>query len=285
MISGVVRPGPTGTQQPGQRFTGRVEVGDDRIEPEPALVGRGGVLLVGMGVQRACRRCRSRSRRVRRRRPTPEPAPRPERRRCCAARRRGPSRAPATPSGPTRPDRTGRAGCAARRCRPDSRRHRRASPPDARARHPDRAPSDADGCAPSPPTTPSVRPTRSASSASSNAPRGPPHPCRHRSPSPAAPPVYRSLSKCPPARPTDAFDKPVSPGRRAASRTGPRSHAIATERSGLAERRARVVGIFSTEASVIHLLAPSSSTSRRAGSRRAALPLGGFPGAAPPRAR
>jgi hypothetical protein len=39
MIGGVVGAGPTGTQQPGQGFTGLIEVGDDRVEAEPMLVG------------------------------------------------------------------------------------------------------------------------------------------------------------------------------------------------------------------------------------------------------
>ena len=51
MISGVVRTGPSGTQQPGERFAALIEIRDDRREPEPALVGRGRVLLLGMRVE------------------------------------------------------------------------------------------------------------------------------------------------------------------------------------------------------------------------------------------
>jgi hypothetical protein len=75
VISGVVGAGPAEAQQPGQGFTARIEIGDDRVEAEPVLVGRRGVDRVGMRVQeravqvdhdlvgRGTRRPRHRSRR------------------------------------------------------------------------------------------------------------------------------------------------------------------------------------------------------------------------------
>ncbi len=51
VICGVVRSRVPRPQQSSERFTGRVQVGDDRIEPEPSLVGRCRILLLGMRVE------------------------------------------------------------------------------------------------------------------------------------------------------------------------------------------------------------------------------------------
>ena len=46
MIRNGVRTGVAGSQHRGERFAGRVHEAEQRVEPEPALVGRGGPLLV-----------------------------------------------------------------------------------------------------------------------------------------------------------------------------------------------------------------------------------------------
>ncbi len=46
VIGGRARPGVARAQQPGQRLTGGVEVGDERVEPEPLLVGGRRALLL-----------------------------------------------------------------------------------------------------------------------------------------------------------------------------------------------------------------------------------------------
>ena len=86
MIGGVVRARPTRTQQPGQCFTGAVQIGEDRIEPEPAFVGRRGVLLVRMGVHQGAVKVDHDLVGGGASGPRPRPRRRPRRRRCCAAR-------------------------------------------------------------------------------------------------------------------------------------------------------------------------------------------------------
>ena len=54
MISRSVRPCVASPELGGERFAGRVQIGQERMEPEPALVGRGCPLLLGMrGDERA----------------------------------------------------------------------------------------------------------------------------------------------------------------------------------------------------------------------------------------
>ena len=49
VIGGGPGPGVARSQHPGQRFTGGVEIGQQRMEPEPALPRRRRLLLVRMG--------------------------------------------------------------------------------------------------------------------------------------------------------------------------------------------------------------------------------------------
>ena len=48
MIDGGARTGVARTQQPGECFAGGVEIGEQRMEPEPALVRRRRLFLVRM---------------------------------------------------------------------------------------------------------------------------------------------------------------------------------------------------------------------------------------------
>ena len=50
VIGGGPRPGVTRAQQPGERFTGGVEIGQQRMEPEPTLVGRRRLFFLRVGV-------------------------------------------------------------------------------------------------------------------------------------------------------------------------------------------------------------------------------------------
>ena len=49
MVGGGVRPGVARPQDPGQRFAGGIQEREQRVMPEPALVGRRRALLVGVG--------------------------------------------------------------------------------------------------------------------------------------------------------------------------------------------------------------------------------------------
>ena len=50
VIGGGARAGIARAQQPGQRLSGGVQIRQQWIEPEPMLVGRRRVLLIGVGV-------------------------------------------------------------------------------------------------------------------------------------------------------------------------------------------------------------------------------------------
>ena len=50
MIGGGARPGVARSQQPGQRLTGGVQIRHQRVEPEPALIGRRRVLFIRVDV-------------------------------------------------------------------------------------------------------------------------------------------------------------------------------------------------------------------------------------------
>ena len=75
MVGGGVRPGVARPQDPGQRFAGGVQEGEQRVMPEPALVGRRRPLLVGVGGDQRAVEVDHVERRDRRPPPTPDAVP------------------------------------------------------------------------------------------------------------------------------------------------------------------------------------------------------------------
>ena len=54
VIGGCRGPSVAGTEQPGERFAGRVEIGEQRVKAEPALVRRCRLLLHGVRADQRC---------------------------------------------------------------------------------------------------------------------------------------------------------------------------------------------------------------------------------------